>query len=153
MPLKSGNLTPQERVFSAAFASTEDKNYAGFAAGYSNPEVAAHKALARPRVLQEIARIQTERLHSELLPAAVEALHRILTNAKAPAGAQVQAAKLVFDRTLGAQDLEGKQPHEMTGEELARALDILRKQAETQARPVIDAEFSEIAQSPPDVFT
>lgn len=130
-------MTGKERVFAHQFAATGDKTYAATKAGYSQPAVGAHRALAKPEVNSEIARIQSERLFQEALPLAVSCLVGLLRNDKAPAGARVQAAKVVFDRTLGTQDgVGGKEPHEMTGEELARAIAELERVAADRAKPV-----------------
>lgn len=137
MPRKKGGLTRQEKVFAETIAGTGDKHYAAAKAGYSQPAVGAHRALARPIVHAEIARIQTDRLFNELLPAAINCLAEIIASPKAPAGARVQAAKLVMDRTLGGDDArQGKEPHEMTGEELANAIDQLERIAAERAKPV-----------------
>ena len=106
--------------------------------GMSQP--GASLALQRPSVQAEILRVQQERLTNDLLPLAVRCVEEILTNAKAPAGARIQAAKLVFDRTLGVQGALGdKEPHEMSGSELADAIAKLEAMAAARARP-IDAE-------------
>jgi len=139
MPDQTGRLGRQERTFATHYAATGDKTYAATKAGYSQPAVGAHRALSRPAVLAEITRQQTERLVSEALPAAVKCLVDIITNDKAPAGARVQAAKVVMDRTLGVDDgRNGKEPHEMTGEELANAIAELERIAASQAK-VIEA--------------
>jgi len=141
-------MTSNERVFADAYARTADRNYAAEKAGYSGPaRITAARALERPNVQAEIARIQTERLFNELLPAAIDCLKSIIVNDKAPAGARVQAAKVVFDRTLGRDDaLGGKEPHEMTGAELAAAIEKLESHAASKARQV------EVVEVKPDLF-
>ena len=60
-----------------------------------------------------------------------------MSNEKMPAGARVQAAKLVFDRTLGSQDAgDVKQDHELTADEIARRIDALSRVAMERARDV-----------------
>lgn len=98
-------------------------------------------------VQAEIARLQAKRLFDEALPLAVECIVGLLRNPKAPAGAQVQAAKLVFDRTLGSTDAQGREPHEMTGEELARAIAELEAVAAGRAKDITSE-----ADSVSDVF-
>lgn len=138
MPRKNGNMTRQERAIAGAFAETGSQKAAAQIAGLSQP--GASLALQRPAVQAEILRIQQERLTNDLLPLAVRAVEDILRSDKAPAGARIQAAKLVFDRTLGAQDaLGGKEPHEMTGSELADAIAKLEAMAASKARPIEDA--------------
>lgn len=148
MQRRQGVSTPQERVFIDAYARTNDAKYAAEKAGYRGPEhITSAKVLARIPVQAEIARIQTERLFNELLPAAIDCLKSIIMNDKAPAGARVQAAKVVFDRTLGRDDaLGGKEPHEMTGAELAAAIEKLESHAASKARQV------EVVEVKPDLF-
>lgn len=132
-------LTPQERIFARAVANTGDKVYAAKEAGYRGPaRVTAQKATSRPAVQAEIVRASLDRLHSEALPMAVGTLIAIMSDAKMPAGARVQAAKLVFDRTLGSQDAAGdvKQDHELTADEIARRIDALSRIAMERARDV-----------------
>lgn len=143
-------MTPSERAFSEVFAGTMDAQYAAKAAGFSAPHSSGYKALQRPAIQAEIARIQQERLFSELLPLAVDAHIDLLTNKSTPAGARVQAVKLVYDRTLGEKAGEGgagKEPHEMTADELANQLIKLRREAAERASPVID-----VTPSPAGVF-
>jgi hypothetical protein len=147
MQRRKGVQTPQERVFTQVYARTSDVKYAAEKAGYRHPETVGPQTLARLPVQAEIARIQTERLFNELLPAAIDCLKSIIVNDKAPAGARVQAAKVVFDRTLGRDDaLGGKEPHEMTGAELAAAIEKLESHAASKARQV------EVVEVKPDLF-
>ena len=142
MPLKDGTMTPAETKIASAMAATGDRAYAQRVANVSQPAVS--KALQRPAVQAEIARQQVERLFAEALPAAVTCLVNLIQNEKAPAGARVQAAKVVMDRTLGRDDAEGaKAPHEMTGEELAKAIEELSRLASEKAKPVLQLEPSE----------
>lgn len=140
MSEKTGVLSRQERLFAKAYAESGNRKEAAEKAGYKGAAMAACRQLAKPHVLAEIARVQQERLAVVVLPLAVNCVQEILTNTKAPAGARIQAAKLVFDRTLGAQDaLGGKEPHEMTGSELADAIAKLEAMAASKARPIEDA--------------
>lgn len=132
-----GGLNRQQKAFAERMATTGDPVYSAAKAGYSSPAPRASQNLALPHVQAEIARLQVERLFREALPAAVTCLVSIIQNDKAPAGARVQAAKVVMDRTLGTEDAaRGKEPHEMTGEELARAIDELTRIASDRAKPI-----------------
>lgn len=137
MPDLKGRLGRQEAVFAKIFAETGSKALAAKEAGYAQPHTAASKALARPRVQAEVARVQNEILFSEILPLAVKVHKQILEDERTPAGARVQAVKLAYDRTLGT-DAEGRQkePHEMTREELAEAIAKLEQEAASKARDV-----------------
>lgn len=121
MPDKVGRLSPYEARI--ADALTGDPRTMDIAARIGQSPANVSRALARPGVQAEIVRLQTERLFREGLPAAVNCLLEITGNPKAPAGARVMAAKVLLDRTLGADGrIDGKEPHEMTGEELAAAI-------------------------------
>lgn len=151
MPLKSGRMTQKERVFASAYANSGSIQTATKAAGYVNP-VSGYATLERPGVQAEIARIQTARLFNEILPLAIEAHIEVLTSPHTPPGARVQAVKLAYDRTLGADGASSdKQPHEMSSDELARAIADARLRAATlesvkadRAKPVIEAGPSDI---------
>ena len=129
------------RTFIKEYAVTGNGTYAATRAGYAQPAARAADALKRPEIVEAVRREQITRLNNELLPLAVQAVERLLLDAKTPAGAVVQAAKLVFDRTLGAQDGgQRKDPSEMTGEELQQAIEQLRREAAERARPILEAE-------------
>lgn len=137
MPVKSGKLTGKEKAFARNMAMTGDKVLSAQRAGYSTPSVRGYETAARPLVQAEIAREQTKLLFEISLPIAVRTLNEIMCDSKAPAGARVQATKVVLDRTLGANDaLQGKEPHEMTPEELSKAIDELERMAMARAKPI-----------------
>lgn len=153
MPRKNGRLTPAEQAVAEAFARTGDKAYAGHVAKLSPISGNTVRALARPEVQAEIRKQQVARLFSEALPAAVTCLVSIITDAKAPAGARVQASKVVFDRTLGQQEgMEGKEPHEMTSEEIAKAIAQLEQVAFERAKPVENAQSAQEVRNSDDIF-
>lgn len=136
MPLKSGALTPQERLAAQAFADTGSAAETARRAGYSQP-AAASRAIARPAVAAEVARIQQERLFNDVLPLAVDVHVALLTNPHTPAGAKVAAVKLAYDRTLGVQDgADRKSIEEMTPEELAAELVKIRQRKASLAREI-----------------
>jgi phage terminase small subunit len=133
---KPGALTPQEQTFVAAMAATGDSNYSLKKAGYKG-ERNASQVLKRDGVQRAIVETQQARLVNEALPAAVSCIIEIIRNPKAPAAARVQAAKLTFDRVLPAHsDGTAKEPHEMTPEELAAAIDKLESLAAGKARAI-----------------
>lgn len=138
MPIKNGKMTAQERKFAEVYANTLDKAYAATAAGCATPRKGAWAMMTREPVLAEIARIQQDRLTKEVLPLAVDVHLQLLRDERTPAGARVQAVKLAYDRALGAEAANGKAPHEMTGEELARVLESLKLEASNRAKPVIE---------------
>lgn len=139
MPKKGGVLTPQEREYIATYVATGSTTEAGRAAGLAMPEKNASRVLARPAIAGEVARLQMERLTNEILPLAVDVHCRLLKDPKTPGGVLVQAVKLAYERALGAGAMEGKEPHEMTADEIATALQALKREASNRAKPVIEA--------------
>lgn len=141
MPRKGDQITYAEQRIADVMAGKVNRTYLAAAAGVSPTSGAVDKALARPAVQEEIRRQQVARLFQEALPAAVQCLVSIMTDAKAPAGARVQASKVVLDRTLGDKD-EGqrKEPHEMSAEEIAKAIDELERVAASRAKPLDSAQ-------------
>jgi phage terminase small subunit len=148
MPLKNGKLTRMEKKFAATYADTGNGVYSAAKAGYVQPETRGAEALQRPGMKEEIRRIQVERLFQEVLPLAVKVHLAILADDKTPAGARVQAVKLAYDRTLGdASTAESKQAHEMSPDELAKAIAdaklraaALEHVAADRAKPIIEHE-------------
>jgi len=136
MPRKSGRLTPIERTVAAVYAETGSQGFAAHKAGITQP--GASMALSRPAVREEVLRIQMERLVGEGVPAALNCLLEITGNPKAPAGARVQAAKVLMDKAgFGISDaMQGKEPHEMSPGELAEAIAKLEAMAAAKATPV-----------------
>lgn len=142
-------LTPKARAFAKLYADGLSASEACKAAGFANA-TNARKMLARGVTQEEIAQYQNKRLFDEVLPLALSVHIDLLTNPATPAGARVQAVKLAYDRTLGTDGAKSsKQPHEMTPQELQRALDDARLKAATfesikadRATPVIDVEVS-----------
>lgn len=144
MPLKSGRLTPQERVFVRYMAATNDQHYAATKAGYSQP---ANKGAEKAKALaQEVRAEQIRRLESEGLPLAVDVHLELLRDKATPAGAKVSAVKLMYDATFLRPDgdANAKEPHEMTAEELTERIAQMQREKANRAIPVIDAEPSSI---------
>lgn len=145
-------------MFADTYAATGDREYSAVKAGYSSPAPRASQNLAKPEVQAEIIKTQMAKLVDTALPAAVNCLVSIITNAQAPAGARVQASKVVLDRVLGLEGGgQGKEPHEMNAEELAKAIDELERLAADRAKvvnamPVKDPEEAEIIEPDADIF-
>jgi phage terminase small subunit len=143
MPKKGGVFTPQERKVAEVYARTGDQLYAAAKAGLS--QGGASLALARPAVQQEVTRLQLQRLFDDVLPLAVDVHIDLLRNAATPAGARVQAVKLAYERTLALGEALGdKDPSEMTGAELAEAIQKLKRLASDKARLVLEGEVTEV---------
>lgn len=134
MPDQKGRFTPQERTFVTAYAATGDRGYSARAAGFSQPATAASKLLARPAVQAEIA-AEHARLLSEGVPLATGRVLRILADDAVKPADHLKAAGMIF-RLAGfdTDQLAQREPHEMTGEELARALATLEAVAAERAK-------------------
>lgn len=129
MPLKSGRETKKEKAFKREMVALDDPVRAARLAGYVNPYSAAQELMNRPQIAGDILREQNERLTTVLLPKATNRLEKILDDDTAGARAHIAAAKLVYDNTLRAGDnSNGKEPHEMTADELAERIARLRQQ-------------------------
>ena len=85
-------------------------------------------------------------MNNELLPAAVDLLHKVLTDDKENTRNRIAAAKIVIDRTLGATDgaNAAKELHEMTAEEIAAQLDQLRNMQREKAEGARDVTPDQI---------
>ena len=139
-PGRPAKATPPERVFAERYAATGDAVYSAAKAGWAHPPSAATRALQRPAVIAEVRRVQAERLNDELLPAAIDLLHRVITDETEQTRNRIAAAKIVVDRTLGAADAaaDAKEPHEMTADELAARIARLRQRQAELAGAAID---------------
>lgn len=140
MPKKNGELTPGETKFLEAYATNGfDRASAEKTAGL-RPQ-SGYKVLGRPEIQRRVIEYQMARLTNDALPAAVNVLLEVMTNTKAPAAARVTAAKVVFDRVLPDQaDAQGREPHEMTPEELAARIHALTAAAADKAKDVTPPE-------------
>lgn len=143
MPLKNGRLTAVERGVAQHMALTGSPEAVAAKLGVTAAGV--RQAAARPAVQAEIARHTEKLLFEDILPLAVSAHRRILTDPRAPAGAVVQAVKLAYDRTLGGEGAErSKDASEMSPEELAQSIATLERIAASRAKPVKQANDSDL---------
>lgn len=93
--------------------------------------------MRKAHIIAEVRRQEELRLNLEALPAAVSLLTRAVTDDTFPANARVSAAKIIMDRTIGKEDAAaGKEPHEMTAEELQRAIEQLEREAGNRAKVI-----------------
>lgn len=140
MPKKGGKLTPQERTFARHLAATGNQTEAARKAGYAHPAVAGSTVAARPLVAAEAQKISMARLQNEVLPLAIERHLAILADKKANGPTLTKAIELAYKYGFsGDNAARDKQPHEMTGEELAEAIAALKRAAADKAKPIIDA--------------
>ena len=105
-------------------------------------------ALQRPAVQAEVVREQTRILFETALPLAVGRLVRILGDDRIRPSDHNQAIKIALAHTLGGSGTANdKQPHEMTPDELAKALAEAKLKAAAlesvqadRARPIVELE-------------
>lgn len=147
MPLKNGRITPKEKRFIEAMARTGEAEYSATKAGYSRPEVMGSQIMKqRPEIRARVLERASELLFTELLPLALDRHKMLLTANGVPAGAQLGAVKLAYDRTLGEQQEHvEKEPSEMTYDELNGSIARLEREARERAEAARDI-------TPPSVF-
>ncbi|MCW4115657.1 hypothetical protein NPA31_011850 [Aurantimonas sp. MSK8Z-1] len=148
MPDKKGRFTPREQAFVAAWVPSGDPVYAAEKAGYAHPRQAASQNANNPAIAEEYRRRVQHEMSCEVLPLAVRRHKDILNDKKAPYGALNKAIELVYRFTLGAVGDEAavKELHQLTGEELHRAiaqLEVYRGEVARRATPVIEHEPAE----------
>lgn len=135
MPSKTGKMTRQERLFAHHMAQGADPAAAAVRAGYR--QIATGSEVAqRPAIIAEVTRQQVERLQTEGLQTAVDCLLSIAGDPRAPAGARVQASKVILDRTLGVQEGDVSDPSSLSPEKLAELISTLQRSIELKAKDV-----------------
>lgn len=150
MPTIKGVFTPRERAFIGHMAATGDLTYASHKAGYANVS-GGHHAMARPAVALEVHRVQLARIQNEVLPLAVNRHLELLGDKTVTGQTLNRAIEMAYKYGLGAgDDGRRKEAHEMTAEELAQAIDTLKRAAADKALPVLDLEANAVAA--PSVF-
>lgn len=136
MPDKKGRFTVQEAAWTKHMARTGDAVYAASKAGYAAPYTSAGQLQKRPDVMADV-RAETTRILVRAGVIAAERLASIVADPTSKNSDAIAAAKVILPQALG-QAADGKQPHEMTGDELQRAIDQLRREAGDRAK-LIDA--------------
>lgn len=152
MPDHVGRLTPQERIWVRYMAATNDATYAAEKAGYASPQPRGSQNLAKPALMELVREAAWKKLRTDGARIGVDVLISIAEDDKQPAGARrAAAADLVkLSGLAGPEGDQAKEPHEMTAEELAAAIDKLRRAAAARlgpgtndAAPVLELERSE----------
>ena len=140
MPLKNGRLTKGEIAFVQGMARTGDVTYSAAKAGFAAPGQNGGKLMQRPAVRAAVVATTEDLLFNELLPLAYQAHKRLLTDKAVPAGAQLGAVKLAYDRTLGdqADAADAKEPSEMTYDELQASIASLKAEQAAREEGAID---------------
>lgn len=152
MPRRGDKITPQERDWAKALARHGHPVRAAIDAGYKHPDRMALKLQNRESVVQLARDMTKHTMHTELIGLALDTLKDLLRNPKTPANARFNAAKYVTDKVWPTGvDGQPKDPHEMSAEELATAIDKFEQAAMAKARE-IDGEQPAPRPSESDVF-
>ena len=139
MPDKTGRFTRRETMFTERFAATGDAIYAAEKAGYSSPRQAASQNASNPAIAAECRRLVADQLATQTLPAASRRHIALLNDDTVTGQVLIRAIDLAYRYGLASPDgAEGKELHEMTGEELQRALHRLRQEAADRSRVIIE---------------
>lgn len=147
MPLRNGRLTKQENKFVNEMVRTGDPAYSAHKAKYSHPDSNGFKVAAKPGVDAEIRQRSAARLQNEAVPIAIDVLIEIMLDKKQPGNTRVNAAdKTMKYANVAGEAGEGKEPHEMTADELAKAIDRLNQIKADRARPIVELDASTIDQ-------
>jgi hypothetical protein len=143
MPLKSGQFTKQEQVFTRALAETGSPVAAANRAKYKST-----KALDKandPAIIRAVEAMRVEFLTKTAMPLAMAA-HLELLQAPTPAAVRATMVKLTYDehgKLLGVGTTNGKDQAEWTSEELAlgiQRLEILKAAKAVDITPVENEE-------------
>lgn len=145
MPRKNGHLTMRENRFIDEMVRTGDKTYSATKAGYAHPRSNGATIAAKDTIDAAIRQRSAARLHNEAVPAAIDVLIEIMLDKKQPGNTRVNAAdKALKYANAGVEGAEGKEPHEMTADELARAIERLNQIKADRARPIVELDASTI---------
>lgn len=154
MPMKTGALGPQERIFVDRYAATGDGVYAAEKAGYAQPRQRASQNLAKPAIQAAVARDVTNRV-DRMVPKLLERWERALDDRGTPIKQVTDIGKTLLPFWKAGQlGNEAKELHEMTFEELQAA--ILAGNARLAAlqaeENTIEHEPAGVSQAEPDIF-
>jgi hypothetical protein len=158
MPIKSGKMTPRERIFAKHYAETGSGTFAASKAGYAAPSVGASQNLAKPAVMEEARRLALDFMANEIMPAATRVHLELLTDRTTPAGVRAKAVDIAYKYGLAdRQEASDKAPSEMTASEIQARLAGLEatrqrlvQEASERANPVLELELE--LEATPSVF-
>ena len=124
-----GHLGPTDAKVAEAFVRLGGDRAAIAAVTGTYPQHIS-RAIGKPHVLNEIARLELERLVTEGVPAAISCLVEIASNKRAPAGARVQASKVILDRAFAGDDATNERPlHEWTAAQISERIEQFERRA------------------------
>lgn len=148
MPDKTGRRTPKEKTWVRHYAMTGDAVYAAEKAGYRAAPMAASNNSRNELLVEDARKITIAQLTGPILKQAVKRHLALLEDDKVTGQTLNRAIEMAYKYGLPAgADGAQKQPHEMTAEELAQAIAVLRRAAADQAQPVLELKANE-----PSVF-
>lgn len=149
---KPKRMTRRERIAARVYAATGSVSAAAKQAGYAG-HPGASMALSKPHVQAEVARVQLERITTELLPLAVDVHARLLRDERAPAAARVAAVRLAYEygSRLGLAT-DDKPIDQLSAAEIAERIERLQAARAERARPIIDADPVAVRSADPSVF-
>ena len=159
MAPRQGRAKSMQRAFIKVMAETGNQTYAAHKAGYSNPETDGSRLMAKPQVKESVLDAQLQRIRTEGVVVATDALIDIAGDASLPPGARTQAATKLWDISLKDRENGGatKDLHEMSAGELAaerRRLEMLaaiaaREMAEREGQLIdVQSPLEDLEQSP-----
>ena len=133
---------PQQQAFARHMAATGNATYAAEKAGYAHPHRTGAAMMARTAVAADVRAKQLKRLVDDALPLAVNTVIGVMTDPKSTERGRLIAAKIVLDQVKGMDPaLERKEAHEMSAEELQRALQLGEARLAALRGDVEDAEI------------
>lgn len=137
----------RENRFIDEMVRTGDKTYSATKAGYAHPRSNGATIAAKDTIDAAIRTRSAARLHNVGVPAAIDVLIEIATDVKQSGANRVNAAdKILKHAHAGGEGGESKEPHEMTADELAKAIEHLNQLKANRARPIVEHEPSTIDQ-------
>lgn len=141
MPIKGGKMTRKENRFIDEMVKTGDKPYSAHRAGYAQPETAGYIVANKDVIDAAIRQRSAARLNNEGVPIAINVLIDIALDIKQPGNTRVNAAdKILKHANAGIEAVGDKEPHEMTADELAKAIEHLNRVKADKARLVIEQD-------------
>jgi phage terminase small subunit len=123
-------------------AMTGDPTYSAAKAGYGTPAVRGRELKERPAVQADISRRVMAKL-ADLGELAVATVHEAMTSKTSTWTNKLVAADMVLKRLEKGEGEGGKEPSEMSYDELQaqiRALQIRQAQIADNAKPILDAK-------------
>lgn len=154
MPLKGGRLTPQEMAFAKAYAATEDRRYAAWAAGYRSCN-GPYVALERPAVAAKIRDLRRARLE-KLGCLSLDHYERVLTDPNEATREKTKVAGLVARELrveLDRED-EGRDEWDLSPAEIKQRIALLDAALSQRLGTLqdIDAPPAETGPAGDDIF-